>query len=111
VFACGHPDSSYKINCPCAGDYDNPLEASIHAIKNSTLRIGCNTALNILSLYCGKQPWIIITEKGMSCNIGKDGVNYNYYWFADHKKVGWKVFPFYNEPERMLPFICENIES
>ena len=111
VFACGHPDSSYKVDCEFAWDYHNSLAASIGAIKNSNVRIGCNTALNILSLYCGMPVWVIISEKGMSCNVGKDGVNYAYYWFADHKDVGWKVFPFYNEPERIIPFICENIES
>ena len=109
VFACGHPDSSFKLNCPCAWDYNNPLEASIWAIKHSKIRIGLMTALTVLSLYCEKRPWILTTERGMKCNIGKDAPSYNYFWFADWKKVGWRTYPFLNNYIKMIPFIEEQL--
>lgn len=107
VFAAGHPDSSFEVECRAAWDYMNPLEASVYAIKNSRLRIGMMTALAVLSLYCGKSPWIMTTENGMKCNTGKDFPNFAYFWFADWKNVGWRTYPFLNNFPKMLPFIEE----
>jgi len=105
VFACGHPDSSFNVDCPAAWDYDNPLEASIWAIKHSKIRIGMITALTVMSLYCGKEPWVLVNQRGMKCNTGRDAPNFAYLWFADWQGVGWRVYPYLNQYIEMMPII------
>lgn len=102
VFACGHPDSSFPVACWAAWDFENPLEASIWAIKHSKLRIGLTTALTVMSLYCGMKPWIIITEKGTVSHIGNEGPNTKYFDYADINDVGWRVLPLYHDPRQIV---------
>jgi hypothetical protein len=103
VFACGHGDSSLHIPCPSAWDFNGQdLNASIYAIKHSKIRIGNMGALGVLSLMCGKKPWIITSEKSYHTDRRGDACNWAYYEFADHKEVGWKVLPWLDEPERIV---------
>ena len=93
VFAAGHPDNSFHPKCASAWDYDNYLEATICAIMNSSIRVGLITALSVLSLMCGKEPWILTDPNGNKCLAANIGVNIGYLRWADHKKVGWKFLP------------------
>lgn len=102
VFAAGTKDMSFPVDCPASWDYDRELDASICAIENSKVRVGLITALDLICMLCGKSPWVLLTEKGMKCNVGRDGANLLYLWQTDIHKVGWKIWPFLNEPYRIL---------
>jgi len=94
VFAAGHGDSSYRVNCHAAWDYCSryQLDASIWAIKNSLLRVGTMTALTVLSLYCGRRPWVLTTPDGRLCEKGRENErpNWGFLKFTDHKGAGYE---------------------
>jgi hypothetical protein len=94
VFAAGHGDSSFHLNCHAAWDYCSRyhLDASIWAIKHSKLRIGMITSLSVLSLYCGRRPWVLTTADGRLCEKCREKPNINFLKWSDHLKVGWDVF-------------------
>ena len=94
VFAAGHGDSSLRLDCHAAWDYcsRNQLDVSIWAIKHSKLRIGMITALSILSLYCGRRPWVLTIEDGRVCEKCREKPNINFLKWSDHLNVGWDVF-------------------
>ncbi|MCK5217864.1 MAG: hypothetical protein KAJ93_08745, partial [Methanosarcinales archaeon] len=94
VFTAGRPDYSFHFdNCESAWDYDNYLEATIHAIKNSRIRIGLITGLSVLSLMCGKDVWVLTAPNGNKSLAANIGPNIGYLQWADHKKVGWRIVP------------------
>ena len=94
VFAAGHPDYSSHFNkCESAWDYDNYLEATIHAIKNSRIRIGLITGLSVLSLMCGKDVWVLTAPSGNKSLLANIGPNVGYLHWADHTKAGWRLVP------------------
>jgi hypothetical protein len=94
VFAAGHGDSSYRLNCHAAWDYcsRNQLDASIWAIKNSKLRVGTMTALTVLSLYCGRRPWVLTTPDGRLCERGRENErpNWRFLRLVDHLGAGFE---------------------
>lgn len=110
IFVCGHPDSSFDLKCNGSGNYNNPLEASIWAIKHSKIRFGLTTALTVMSLYCEKRPWIIVHESGRLSEKDRAGPNLIYFKYADIGKVGWDIKPLYSQPKRLVEEICQNIE-
>lgn len=113
VFCAGAEDMSYQVNCGCAWDYDNELEASIWAIKHSQIRIGINSALTVLSLMCGTKPWLLLTERGRQCFRGgpNNYPNWRYYEAIDHLKVGWKLLPYMDEPKKIIREVNEFLTS
>jgi len=113
VFAAGAGDMSFDLNCPCAWDYDRELDASICAIENSQLRIGLMTALQLISLMCERSPWVILSPDRMKAPVRKAPPNFKYLQRADHKGVGWKTFPYWDEPYKILMEVnkCLNIQS
>lgn len=93
VFAAGCGDSSYHVDCPAAWDYANHLNASIHAIINSKIRLGIITALHILSVMCGRETWILTTKDGKCHPRSNIGPNVDYIASADHLNAGFKLLP------------------
>jgi hypothetical protein len=93
VFAGGCGDSSYHVSCPAAWDYENHLEATIHAISNSSLTVGVITALHILSVMCGTETWVLTTKDGKCHPRANTGPNWSYIKAADHLGVGSKLIP------------------
>lgn len=90
VFAAGHGDSSFKVPCAAAWDWQDPLDATIWALKHSRLRLGMMTALTVLSLMCGRAPLVLTTPDGKQDLGGKQGPNWKYLRECDHLKAGWE---------------------
>lgn len=109
VFAAGHGDSSFRVNCHAAWDYCSQyqLDASIWAIKNSKLRVGMITALTVLSLYCGRRPLVLTTEDGRVCEKCREKPNINFLEWSDHEKVGWDVLNILGD----VPAIVDKIKK
>ena len=93
VFGGGCGQSSYHVDCHSAWDYHNHLEATIHAILNSKIRLGIITALHVLSVMCGRDTWILTNKKGMSHIRSNTPPNLSYIKSADHRGVGLKTVP------------------
>ena len=108
LFAAGHPDYSFHLNCESAWDYDNYLESTIYAIKNSSIRIGFITSLTVLSLMCGKDVWILTTPKGDKAPIANVGPNIGYLRWADHKNAGWRLVPHLDDINHIIFEIRRN---
>lgn len=111
VFAAGHGDSSFHINCHAAWDYcsKHHLDASIWGIKHSKLRIGMITALTIVSLYCGRRPWILTTEDGRVCEKCREGPNISFLRWTDHQKVGWDILNILGDIDMIVKKIKESL--
>jgi len=109
VFACGHKDSSYDVDCPTAWDYEDSLAASIYGMIHSTVRIGPSTALTILSHYCNKSVWVLCLGEGSPAAVERTLPNFRYAKYADRGGVGIKVVPYMSEPERVVGEICTSI--
>lgn len=112
VFAAGHGDSSFRLNCHAAWDYcsRNQLDASIWAIKHSQLRIGMITALSVLSLYCGRRPWVLTTKDGRLCEKCREKPNINFLKWSDHLDVGWDVYNILGDVPAIVEKIKESLE-
>jgi hypothetical protein len=106
VFACGHADSSYAVDCPAAWDYDESLEASVWAIQHSTVRIGPSTSLTSLSHYCGQTPWVLFQGEGSAQEIIRSLPNLSYAKFADRRGAGTRLIPYWNNPEKVMEELC-----
>ena len=61
VFAAGAPDSSYKVPCWKAWEYDRFLDASIEAILSAKLVIATDAGLAHLAVLCGR-PLLLLTH-------------------------------------------------
>lgn len=91
VFAAGHRDSTEPLPCPGIWDYfeNTDLDASIHAIKNSKIRIGPTTALHLLSLMCGMPATVLTTEDGRIHPNANAKPTLSFLATADHLNVGY----------------------
>ena len=111
VFAAGHPDSSYRLNCPAAWDYDQPLEASIQAIKRARVNCGMITALTVLALMCGKRPWVAHMASGAMAPRGHGGPNWDFLKRVDHLEVGWDPVPLLDDAQALADAILEALKT
>ena len=110
VFAAGHKDYSYHLDCHSAWDHLDSLGATIHAIKNSKVRIGLITALHVLSLMCGKNCIVLTSKAGNKSIRSNAGPNLSYLKFADHLNAGWQVWPLLENPKKIVKGIICNIK-
>lgn len=113
VFAAGTKDMSFDMYCPCAWDYDRELDATICAIEYSKIQIGLMTALQVLALMCEKSPWVILTADGMKSTRRGASPNFQYLRQADHAKVGFRVLPYWGDPQEIVKEIngCLDTQS
>jgi hypothetical protein len=111
IFAAGHRDSSFHVDCVSAWDYENDLDATIWALKNSQIRIGRITALTVLSLLCGMKPTVMTTSWGTLAEGGRDKPNWSYLKTCDHMGVGYNVIEGSEEPFKILGGIVNEIRS
>lgn len=64
AFAAGAPDSSYRLKCECAWDYERFLDASIAAMRQALLCVSTDAGLAHLAVLCGT-PLLLITHRGL----------------------------------------------
>lgn len=105
IFNAGEADSSYHFDCPSSWDFENPLEATIIAINNSKIRLGTGTGTLMLSVFCGKQPTVILTENG--CVDLKDKMSFaiKQHQSVDQLGVGWRTLPYLKDWQKVVESI------
>ncbi len=102
----GQPDSTAHLSCEAIWDIvDNPsqiLDASIWAIAHSKMRIGTATGTTLLSLLCGQNVVVIMSESGHEANGSKMSFPAGYYYKIDTNRVGYRVVAHWMEWERAV---------
>ena len=102
----GQPDSTASLNCPSIWDLvDNTsqiLDASIWAISQAKMRIGSPTGTTLLTLLCGQNVVILMSETGHEAQGSKMSLPAGYYYKIDTNRVGYRVIAHWMEWERAV---------
>ncbi len=102
----GHPDSTAQLRCPSIWDFveheSEIMDATIWAISKAKMRVGSATGTTLLSLLCGKNVVIIMSETGHCVAGDKMTLPAGYYYAMDHRRVGYRVIAHWMEWERTI---------
>lgn len=102
----GQPDSTAQLRCPAVWDLveheSEILDATIWAISKAKMRIGTATGTTLLTMLCGQNVVVIVSETGHCTQGDKQTYPAGYYYALDHLRRGYRVISHWMEWERTI---------